>query len=258
MNTPEPNAPLTFAELCERIRPHLTDPDVVLTEEMVSAGCWLGAMMQMALCIAAGKPIRSPAELPESSGYAPLLVENGWDPGWARAAAAVAVRHGRRRAAESRWIRPVYGAIRFLAQPGRQRRSILRRAKFLLSISEKTTTIETIFCQAGLAEHGFLGLLKFVVEGRDVDLARIAAIAADLVPRLPVVRGPKVSATSAAHEFILENDPGIAPTRARYARGDRPDQYGDTLTRATRREFRNPNYDGRPVRRRVNARKAGR
>jgi hypothetical protein len=250
-------AALTLPALLDEARRQLAAAGIDLTEDQIMKAALVGGAMQAALCFAAGRPIQSPDELPESSGYAPLLIENGWNPGWARAAAALAVRHGRRRVEESRWIRRVCAAVRFLAQPGRRRDSIHRRAALLLYISERSTAVETIFCQAGLTEHEFLGLLKAVVEGRDVDLARVALIAAELAPDLSVVRGPKVTVASAAHEFLLDNGLEVAPTRARYARADRPDQYGDAVTRATRRESGNPNYDGRPVRRRIVARSEG-
>jgi hypothetical protein len=54
--------------------------------------------------------------------------------------AKLAVRHGRRRADESRWQRRVFDAIRFLARRKRRRRAILSRAKLLLQAQNEKKT----------------------------------------------------------------------------------------------------------------------
>src|SRR5262245_5614857 len=52
-----------------------------------------------------------------SRGYEPLLMRGGWNNQFAaRAVAKLAVRHGKRRAAESQWEGSISAAIHFLAQ----------------------------------------------------------------------------------------------------------------------------------------------
>jgi hypothetical protein len=190
-------------------------------------------------------------EAPESRGYAQLLIQNGWNPTWARTAAALAVRHGRRRAAEAKRIRPVYAAIRTLAGPVRQMRSLRRCAVIILEASQETSIVENLFASVGLHESAFISLLERVSDGRDVDVPRLQAIAQQLHPHLQEPRGPKISAASAAHEFILLNGPEIAGLRWQENRLPRGGTYVDALTRATQLEFGNENFDSRPVVRRM-------
>src|SRR5579872_4769242 len=63
-----------------------------------------------------------------STGIEPLLIAAGWNRLSARGVAKIAVRHGRRRADETRRERAVVDAIRTLAK-ARQRRVMLRCAK---------------------------------------------------------------------------------------------------------------------------------
>jgi len=186
-----------------------------------------------------------------SPGYEPLLIKAGWSPLLARGMAKLAVRHGRRCANESKWRRPVVDAIRFLAERQRQRRAIIRRAQLLLRAWNETSIIETIFDQAGLNETEFICLLQALVEDRQVDYQRITRIAGTISPRLSLPRGPKVSAPSAAHEFLL-SEPKIVNCAKRLAavRENRA-EYVDPITQATRREFAAPDFDPRPARRRL-------
>jgi hypothetical protein len=62
----------------------------------------------------------------------------------ARGLAELALRHGKRRARESKWYRPVFAAIRFLGGRERQRRAILSRAKVLLNACEETSIFPEI------------------------------------------------------------------------------------------------------------------
>jgi hypothetical protein len=190
-----------------------------------------------------------------SPGYEPLFIASGWDPFMARAVAKLAVRRGRRCAKESKMRRPVYEAIRFLAQRVRQTRAILSRAKLILKASADTTIIETVFAEADISETEFLILLRSVIEGKETNRQRIREIAVDLLPNLSLDRGPKVSAPSAAHEFLVEEGTEIHLNRGSNSRRDRSAEYIDPLTRATRLEFDAPNFDSRPARRRLKARK---
>lgn len=112
-----------------------------------------------------------------SPGYEALLMEAGWGQLAARGMAKLAVGHGKRRAKESTWYRPVFDAIRFLAKRPRQRRAILRCARLLLNAWNETSIIETIFDEAGVNETEFIRLLEDVMEGRQADLHHITEIA---------------------------------------------------------------------------------
>jgi hypothetical protein len=190
------------------------------------------------------------AELPPSRGYEPALVQSGIHTVAARGIAFFAVRTGRRLASESKRRRPVFDAIRFLAKP-RQKRAILSRAKILLAAWDETSIIETVFDEIGLQETEFIKLLQAVVQGQTTDLSRLAKICAAIAPSLSLDRGPKVSAPSAAHKFILESGIKLTKKRLPYARRDRTARNDDALTEATRLEFDVPDFDSRPSRRRL-------
>jgi hypothetical protein len=242
--------PETLAQVTSQLAP----ADASRSDEEISRAIWMGMMVRTALTIAAGRPVSTLEDLPASKGYEPLLIENGRDKVAARGVAALARRHGRRRATEAKSQRPAFDAIRFLAQPGRQTRSVRSRAKRLLTISEETSIIETAFHAARIPEHEFLHLLKSSVEGMDVDLLRLSAIAQQVLPHLRLVRGPKVSAASAAHEFLKEAGPELNGLRSSQPR-IRGRVHFDALTRATQSEFENPNFDSRPAVRRLKRRR---
>jgi hypothetical protein len=197
-------------------------------------------------------------ELPPSRGYEPLLVECGVNRLLARGMANIAVRHGKRRAHECKNWRCVCEALRFLAVKERQHRAILARAKVLLKAWEETSIIESIFQEAQTSEFELLAILHSVVAGREYDSRRIMAICAAVFPCLSLDRGPKVSAMSATHEFLLTS--GLDEFLVKHgstvwARSSRRvgwpvDIYVDPLTEATRDEFANPSFDSRPARRR--------
>lgn len=187
--------------------------------------------------------------LPPSPGYEPYLIERGVSLVLARPVATLWVRMGKRRAREAKSIRPVHDAIRFLASPNRQARSLITRAKLLLTAATETSIVDEAFGEARQLEDEFIGLLNRVVQGGDIDRRRIAEIATEISPKLSISRGPKVTAPSAAHELALTdlqklNLKGFRTRHEQYA------EYVDPLTEATRREFGRPNFDSRPVRRR--------
>jgi hypothetical protein len=204
--------------------------------------------------LAVGKVIQRVAQLPPSRGYEPLLIESGWHPLVARGMAKLAVRHGKRRAKESKRRRPVFDAIRFLGERKRQRRAILRRTELLLQAWKETSIIESCFDEIGLNETEFIRLLESVVEGREADCPRITEIAAMVSPRLFLLRGPKIGAASAAHEFILASDIEVSSRQRPDTYRRRSSEYVDALTEATRREFDVPDFDPRSARRRLKAR----
>jgi hypothetical protein len=143
-----------------------------------------------------------------SPGYEPLLMRAGWNKFAARGVAKLAVRHGKRRAAESRLEGRVSAAIRFLAQQPRQDRAVTKRAEFLLEAYDKTSLIDSLFEQAG-NEVEFIGLLKNALDGHRIDSHRLTDIAAAVAPLISVKRGPKITAQSAAHEFLFREVPKL-------------------------------------------------
>jgi hypothetical protein len=210
---------------------------------------FLGVILGMGL--KRGKVIEYLDELPPSPGYGPLLVDAGWNRIAARGVATLAVQHGRRIEKEGQWQRRVFDAIHFLGERPRQRRAILSRARLLIEASEATTIVETIFYQAGLNEAKFLILLKQVIERRQTDHSRIMEIAAAVSAAVPTPRGAKVSACSAAHEFLFRQDLRLPIKRRAYLGRDRLEEYVDPRTEATRREFGRVHFDSRPARRRI-------
>jgi hypothetical protein len=201
-----------------------------------------------------GLVIAKMMELAPSRDYEPLLIRYGVNHIASRGMARIVICHGKRRAAESGWHRRVFDAIRFLAERDRQRRAIFRRAQLLLAAWEETSIIETAFVDIGLDETEFIGLLKGLVEGRVVDCRRITEIAFHVAPRLSLGRGPKISASSAAHEFFLAVLVHVDGVHA-YTWSPLEENFIDFVTNATRVEFDEPNFDPRPAHRR---RKAGR
>jgi signal recognition particle subunit SEC65 len=115
--------------------------------------------------------------------------------------------------------------------------------------------IETIFERARDAhKFEFIMLLKTFRKGDELARRRIAEIAADLVPHLPMNRGRKVSAASAAHEFLLEEAARVTKSEG-YTYDEYEKDFTDPLTRATRAEFDDPDFDPRPAHRRFKKRR---
>jgi len=189
-------------------------------------------------------------QLPPSKGYEPLFLANGYNEISARGIAHVARRSGKRQANESKRIRPVYDAIRFLAKP-RRKGAILSRAELLLAAWQETSIIETLFDRIGLQETEFIGLLEAIVDQKGENCVRLMEIAAGVTPHLALPRGPKVSQPSASHAFLIDAGVKLTSRRASHSRKDRTADNCDALTEATRREFNQPNFDSRPAKRRL-------
>jgi hypothetical protein len=216
---------------------------------------FLGVILGMGL--RKGKVIEYLDELPPSAGYEPFFVDAGRNRVAACGAAALAVQHGRRRAKEAKQHRPVFDAIRFLGKQKRQRRAILRCAKTLLKARQETSIIETIFDDAGQSEIELMGLLQAVCDGRGVDRQRITDIAAAVAPHISLRRGPKITAWSAAHEFLFGQDLELRLKRGPYLGRMRAEQYVEPRTEATCKEFGLANFDSRPARRRIKRIRSG-
>jgi hypothetical protein len=204
----------------------------------------------MAFSATIGAIIIRVAELPGSRGYQPYLTIRGVGPIAAHGIAALVVRHGKRLADERERRRAVVQAIRFLGKRRRQRRAISPRAKAILAVWDETAIIEEIFADADLGAGEFIGLLKSVVEGGEVDRWRITEIAADVSGHLPTARGKPIRASSAAHEFFLEEVVSFKVSRA-YTWSNSEEDFTDPETLATRQEFNDPDFDPRPAHRRL-------
>src|SRR5271167_1973130 len=129
--------------LGEYLEEYLARPDVVEQLKPVEAlfvelSNVFRGMYLMAWTIAQRAVESSP-----SKAYEPFLIEHGVKPVWARGLASLTISRGRRRANESQRLPAVVGAIRFLAKPGRGRRSIRRKAEVLLAAWNETSIIET-------------------------------------------------------------------------------------------------------------------
>jgi len=121
----------------------------------------------------------------------------------------------------------------------------------LIDVSQTTTTIETIFAEAGLNESEFLFLLKAALGGHEINHQRIMEIAAMISPHLVVPRGAKLRTGSAAHELFLNPDFGLAASSRRSAHRNHAGEYVSSVTAATRLEFGMPDFDPRPAQRRT-------
>jgi hypothetical protein len=233
---------------------YMARPDVVERVESLRAR-YDGLLRALSeVCEHIGVAIRRVAESPPSPGYEPMLIKCGFDPILARMMARLLVRTGTRIENDSKRLRTVVGAIRFLAKPGRRRRALSRRAEVLLTAWEETSVIETIFDDAGLDVFEFVELLKSVAEGDEAARRRITKTAALVAPHLPSPRGRKVTAASAAHEFLLEEGVGVTGSRS-YTWDPNKEDFTDPLTAATRLEFACPRFSPRPAYRRLKARR---
>jgi hypothetical protein len=198
---------------------------------------------------------RALEESPASPGYEPYLVQQlKANPLVARGMARLLVRHGNRVADERRRQSEAVKAIRFLAKPGRRSKAFDRAVVALLRVAKETTAIETLFVSVGLDEAEFVDALKRVADGDLAARNRVAEIAATIAPIMVVARGRPASAASAAHQFLIESlsesDRG-RKTRLGYSYSDAKEDFTDSLTQATRREFGDYDFDPRPVCRRI-------
>jgi len=198
--------------------------------------------------------IRQVQESPPSPGYEPWLIGHGVKLIFARPMAAIAVRNGNRVAKDRARLPMVVSAIKFLTYSGHRRPSISRRVAVLLAAWKETSVVETTFDTAGLDVFEFVRLLESYSEGNEAEYPRLREIAMSLIPHLPVSRGPRISAASAAHEFLLENVVVTVKTQHAYTWNVYEGKCTDSVTRATRREFNSPQFDPRPAYRRFKAR----
>lgn len=199
--------------------------------------------------ILAGVAMIKSKDLAVSTGYEPLFIKAGMAPLAARGLATVAVRHGKRTAREAKHFQEVAGAIRFLAK-ARQRGATRTRARTILRAWNDTSVVETLFHSAGPEQFEFIRLLQELDDHGSTDFERLVHLAAHIAPRLLLCRGPKITAASAAHAFLLDHDLPAPPRRRPHSRRDRTAENVDSLTEATRIEFDDAGFDSRPAKRR--------
>ena len=155
-------------------------------------------------------------------------------------------------ALESAGLEEVVSATRFLAKPGRRKRSIADRVDVLLAALKETTVFEKISRDTGLDLSELIRLLKAVANGQGNACDRLAEVAASIAPQLTIKRGPKVTAPSVSHQFFLEvmhmrNEP------CGYSLDHDSGKCLDREAEATRREFDLLDFDPRPAYRRLKA-----
>jgi hypothetical protein len=119
----------------------------------------------------------------------------------------------------------------------------------LLAAWDNTSVIENTLTGAGVSEWEFIRALQSVAAGNWGDYPRLRDAAISISPYFPPLRGPKISAASAAHQTILEDVGGHIKVGA-YTWNDVEGRCTDPLTEATRREFDYPVFDPRPAVRR--------
>jgi hypothetical protein len=187
--------------------------------------------------------------LPPAPGYEPMLIERGHHPLMARGLSYWIIRSGRDEANKAKMQRTVVDALRFLAKPGRTKRSISRKAAMLLEIWNTTSNLGDAFNGVSISVFGFVEALEGAVRGDLAACQRVTEVAAALAPGLSVRRGPKASAPSIAHELLLTYVANMVGPKA-YTHDHMSEDYTDPLTRATRLAFGDLDFDPGPARRR--------
>ena len=188
-------------------------------------------------------------KLPPAPGYEPVLIERGHHPLMARGLSHWIIRSGKDEAHKAKMQGIVVDAIRFLAKPGRQKRSISRRAAALLEVWNTNFDLGNVFDGVDLRVLEFAEALKGAVRGDLASCQRVTEIAAALAPELSVRRGRRASAASLAHEFSLACVANMAGPKA-YTYNSVSGDFTDPLTRATQLAFGDPGFDPRPALRR--------
>ena len=243
---------MTFQQLIET---HLNRPDVVERLAAIRA-MWDPVLDIVRQLHARLVDIARALEDSSASGVTqPYLVQQlKADPLVARGTAKLLVRHGNRVAAERRREPKAVKAIRILARSGRTNKAFDRNVAILLGAAKETTAIETLFGSAGLDELEFIEALKKAADSDPLwRETKCVEIAATVAPVMAVSRGRPMSAASAAHRFLVESlsEMGFErKTRVAYSYSSLEEDFVDPLTKATRLEFGDPDFDPRPTRRR--------
>jgi hypothetical protein len=152
--------------------------------------------------------------LPPAPGYEPILVERGHHPLVARGLSYLVIRSGKEEANKAATHRIVADALRFLAKPGRTKRSISRKAAALLEAWNATSALSDAFHGSDISAFEFVEALEGAVRGELAARRKVTEVSAVLAPGLSVRRGPKVSEASmaqrgqhaGAQELYLQSD----------------------------------------------------
>lgn len=243
-----PEVKAELASLKERFRPEAAGTNVPAPLVAIAK--------VLALASAAGTVlatmIRRVEESSPSTGYEPSLAGQGSNPTLARGRAMLIKHSGKRRANDYARLPAIVGAIRFLAKPHRNKKAVAARIKVLLAAWEETSAFDMIFADTPFDEFEFVHRLEAVARGEERAGGRLREIAAALVPYLRDPRGRRVSLESATHEAFLELG-AVQSKSAGYTWSPFKEDFSDSATEATRREFDLPDFDPRPAYRRVKA-----
>lgn len=190
---------------------------------------------------------------PKDNGYAKFLMTLGYDPNWAGMLAARIVEEGRVRAAASKKSTDFAQALRRLGNARLETESFLFSSKLVLEAMGGTELTSGLFDELPLFDGlVFIRELRFCLAGDLSGRAEVARIAKAVWRRVAVSRGPKLSPASAAHEYFLESQSIFNP--AAFTWSPEGEDFTDALTKATREEFADPDFDPRPAYRRLKKR----
>jgi hypothetical protein len=189
---------------------------------------------------------------PKDKGYAKFLATLGYDPNWAGMLAAMIVEEGRIRAATSAKRTEFSRALRRLANPRLEREAFIADSRLVHEDMDGADLTSGLFQDLPPSEGlAFIGELRFCVAGNLAGRAEVARIAKAVWRRVAVSRGPKLTQASAAHEYFLESQSIFNP--AAFTWSPDGEDFTDRLTRATREEFDDPDFNPVPARRRLKA-----
>lgn len=192
---------------------------------------------------------------PKDKGYGKFLETRGYDRNWAGMQAAMIVEEGRVRAATSKRGWEFAQALRRLANPRLETKAFLADAKVALEAMDATELTGGLF--EGLPRfHGlvFIRALRSCLAGDLSDRAEVCRIAKAIWRRVAVSRGPKLTHASAAHEYFLETQSFFGEVAFTWSPEE--EDFIDPLTRATREEFDDPDFNPVSARRRLRAKRS--
>ena len=125
-------------------------------------------------------------KMPPVPGYEPMLIERGYPPFMARGLSHGLIRWGKDEATKVRAERGAADALRFLAKPGRTKRSSSRRAAALLETWHKTPDVlGDAFDDSDVSLSEFVEALEGAVRGEFAACLRVTEVAAAVAPRCP-------------------------------------------------------------------------
>ena len=184
-----------------------------------------------------------------SQGYEPLLEHHGWPTVPARLLAKLVVQHGTREANDARSEPIVRNALKALSNPGIKRLAKARRVDELLAAWRESHAVEATFDAAGLDVFEMIHLLEREQQNDGPSQPEIVRLAR-LAIKNPARRGPKVTAESAAHHFLVRY---VCPDLnvAAYSWSEAAGGCNDPASRATMLEFGLQRFDARPAVRRT-------